>query len=107
MIGSVPFLALFLATRGWLSLAALFVGGLILLFTVPVNVVMGQELVPEQAGTVSALMMGFAWGMAGLVCIPLFGWAADQVGLHAALWGVILMPLIGLLLAAKLPADPR
>jgi len=105
MIASVPFLVLFMTTRGMLSLAALFVGGLILLFTVPVNVVMGQELVPGQSGTVSALMMGFAWGMAGLVCIPLFGWTADQVGLHAALWGVVLLPLAGFALATKLPAS--
>ena len=103
MIASVPFLVLFMTTRGMLSLAGLFVGGLILLFTVPVNVVMGQELVPAQSGTVSALMMGFAWGMAGLVCIPLFGWTADQVGLHAAMWGVVLLPLAGFALAAKLP----
>jgi FSR family fosmidomycin resistance protein-like MFS transporter len=105
MLGSVPFLVLFLATRGWLSLAGLFVGGLILLFTVPVNVVMGQELVPTQAGTVSALLMGFAWGMAGLVCIPLVGAIADHVGLHKTLWGLVLQPLVGFVLAAQLPDD--
>lgn len=108
MIGSVPFLILFLATKGGISLAGLFVGGLILLFTVPVNVVMAQELVPTQSGTVSALMMGFAWGMAGIFVIPLIGWAADHVGLHATLWAVVLLPLAGFLLALKLPRDnPR
>jgi FSR family fosmidomycin resistance protein-like MFS transporter len=107
MIGSVPFLALFLLTRGWMSLAGLFVGGLILLFTIPVNVTMAQELVPTQAGTVSALMMGFAWGMAGLAVIPLFGWSADHVGLHRSLWGVVLLPVAGFLLALALPRDHR
>jgi len=48
--------------------------------------------------------MGFAWGMAGLIFIPLIGWAADQAGLHTVLWGVILLPLAGFLLAWKLPA---
>ena len=105
MIASTPFLVAFLLTRGWVSLAGLFLGGLILLFTVPVNVTMAQELVPTQAGTVSALMMGFAWGMAGLVAIPLFGWTADHVGLHRSLWGVVLLPLIGFLLALQLPHD--
>ncbi|MBI3693245.1 MAG: MFS transporter [Acidobacteria bacterium] len=105
MIGSVPFLVLFLLTRGWVSLVGLFIGGLILLFTVPVNVTMAQELVPTQSGTVSALMMGFAWGMAGLVVIPLFGLAADHYGLHRSLWGVVLMPLAGFLLAIRLPHD--
>lgn len=106
MIGSVPFLVIFLMTTGLLSLAALFAGGLILLFTVPVNVTMAQELVPaSQAGTVSALMMGFAWGMAGLLVIPLVGWAADHVGLQKALWGVVLLPLVGFVLAIQLPSD--
>ncbi|HYM10330.1 MAG TPA: MFS transporter, partial [Bryobacterales bacterium] len=105
MIGSAPLLALFMATGGAVSLAALFLGGLILLFTTPVNVTMAQDLVPSQAGTVSALMMGFAWGMAGLVIIPLFGWAADHVGLGAAMRAIVLLPLAGFVLAVLLPED--
>src|SRR5204862_2748509 len=38
MIGSVPFLALFVFSTGLISAAALFLGGLFLLFTIPVNV---------------------------------------------------------------------
>ncbi len=107
MIGSVPFLLLFMWTSGWISLAGLLMGGLILLFTVPVNVTMAQDLVPTQAGTVSALMMGFAWGMAGLVWIPFVGWVGDQVGLETALRGVVLLPLLGVPLAIQLPTDRR
>jgi FSR family fosmidomycin resistance protein-like MFS transporter len=82
MIASVPFLALFFLTQGVISIAGLCAGGLILLFTIPVNVVMAQELVPAQSGTVSALMMGFAWGMAGMIFIPLTGWLSDMFSLH-------------------------
>jgi MFS transporter, FSR family, fosmidomycin resistance protein len=103
MIGSVPFLALFVFARGPLSAAGLFLGGLILLFTVPVNVVMAQELAPAQAGTVSALMMGFAWGAAGMVFIPLTGWISDVFSMQAAFSGLIAFPLIGFLLALRLP----
>jgi len=103
MIGSVPFLALFVFTTGIVSAAALFLGGLFLLFTIPVNVVMAQELVPAQAGTVSALMMGFAWGAAGLVFIPLTGWISDLFSMQHAFAGLIAFPLIGFLLALKLP----
>ena len=102
MLGCLPFLALFFATSGLLSLAALAAGGLILLFTIPVNVVMAQELAPSQSGTVSALMMGFGWGMAGLIFIPLTGWAADHFSLHAALSAQIVLPLIGFLLTLLL-----
>lgn len=107
MCGSVPFLILFLTTGGWVSALGLFAGGLILLFTTPVNVTMAQELVPSQVSTVSALMMGFAWGMAGLVGIPFVGWVADRVGLSSALGGVVLLPVAGIFLALRLPNPGR
>jgi FSR family fosmidomycin resistance protein-like MFS transporter len=103
MAGCLPFVALFFLTSGVTSLIGLALGGLILLFTIPVNVVMAQELVPAQAGTVSALMMGFAWGMAGLIFIPLTGWAGDHFTLHRALAALSLFPVIGFFLALKLP----
>jgi FSR family fosmidomycin resistance protein-like MFS transporter len=107
MIGSVPFLALFLATGGAASAIGLALGGLILLFTIPVNVVMAQELVPSQSGTISALMMGFAWGAAGVVFIPLTGWVADLISLHFALSCLVAFPVLGFLLTLKLPRDLR
>lgn len=103
MLGCVPFLALFFSTEGVVSVAGLMLGGLILLFTIPVNVVMAQELAPSQAGTVSALMMGFAWGMAGLIFIPLTGWASDLFSMHRALATLIVFPVVGFSLALKLP----
>lgn len=102
MIGSVPFLTLFFLAHGLASMIGLGLGGVILLFTIPVNVVMAQELVPAQAGTVSALMMGFAWGMAGLIFIPLTGWAGDMFSLHSALFSLVLFPLIGFFLTLRL-----
>ncbi|MSV27871.1 MAG: MFS transporter [Bryobacterales bacterium] len=103
MLGSIPFLALFVFTKGIWSIAALVAGGLVLLFTIPVNVVMGQRLAPAQAGTVSALMMGAAWGMAGMVFIPLTGWIADHYSMQYAFAGLIAFPFIGFILALWLP----
>jgi MFS transporter, FSR family, fosmidomycin resistance protein len=103
MVSCVPFLALFLGADGWLSFAGLFVGSLLLLMTNPVIVLMAQDLIPSQAGTASALMMGFGWGMAGITFIPFIGWLSDRMGLEAVLWGVILLPLLGFLMALKLP----
>ena len=103
MIGSVPFLLLFVFTTGLFSIAGLILGGLILLFTIPINVMMGQELVPANAGTVSALMMGAAWGSAGIVFIPLTGWISDHYSMQTAFTGLVIAPLIGFLLALKLP----
>lgn len=103
MAGSVPFMLLFFFSSGLVSWIGLGLTGLILLFTVPVNVVMAQELVPSQAATVSSLMMGFAWGMAGLIFIPLVGWAGDLFTLHRALASLSIFPVIGYFLALKLP----
>ncbi len=107
MIGSVPLLCLFMFARGAASVAGLVIGGLILLFTVPVNVVMAQQLVPSQAGTISAMMMGFAWGMAGLVLIPITGWLADRSSLQTVLSAWLVFPVIGFFLTMMLPRDHR
>jgi FSR family fosmidomycin resistance protein-like MFS transporter len=105
MICSVPFLILFVFTKGFVSIAGLILGGLILLFTIPINVMMGQALVPAKAATVSALMMGAAWGLAGITFIPLTGWISDHYSMQHAFAGLILAPLIGFLLALKLPKE--
>ena len=102
MAGATPFLALFVATTGWISLLSLFIGGTFLLLTIPVVVVMAQELIPSQAATVSGLMMGFAWGVAGMIFVPLIGWTGDRVGLEPVFWVLALLPLAGLLLSLKI-----
>ena len=103
MIGSVPFLVLFVFSTGLVSTISLIAGGLILPFTTPVNVLMGQDLAPTQTSTVSALMMGFAWGTSGLLFIPLTGWISDLYSMQAAFIGLVLFPLAGFALALKLP----
>ena len=101
-LGSLPLLAVFFLSTGWLASAALIAGGFLLLFTIPVNVVMAQELAPTQAGTVSALMMGASWGMAGLIGIPLIGWVGDHYSLHTALSSLVVAPMLGFLLTLRL-----
>ncbi len=107
MIVAAPFLMGFILTDGWVSLASLFLGATALMLTIPVNVVMAQELAPSQAGTVTSLMMGFGWGVAGITFIPLLGWIADRTGLETVLWGVTFLPAVGLVLALMLPKPKR
>jgi len=102
---SVPFMAAFFHTTGMLSYVMLALGGFILLFTIPVNVVVAQELVPSQSGAVSALMMGFAWGTAGMVFIPLTGWISDQTSLGLALEMLLIFPLLGLWVTSRIPKE--
>lgn len=105
MLLPTPFLLLFLGTTGWVSLTSMFIGSVILLLTIPVNVVMAQELVPEQKGTVTSLMMGFAWGVAGITFVPLIGAMADRFGLEPVLWVVVCLPVLGFLMSLGLPKE--
>lgn len=101
---SMPFLAAFFYVREpVLAIALLAAGGFILLFTIPVNVVVAQKLVPTQAGTVSALLMGFAWGGSGLVFLPLVGWSAEWLGLHSVLFSLVFLSLPAWFLTRQLP----
>ncbi len=102
---SAPLMSVFFLTDSPWGVICLVAGGLVLLFTIPVNVTVAQRLVPEQAGTVSALLMGFAWGAAGMIFVPLTGWLADRTSLHAALASLLVFPVLGWLLSRKLPED--
>ncbi len=75
--------------------------------TIPVNVVMAQELAPSQRGIVTSLMMGFAWGVAGILFIPVVGWIADRTGIETVLYGVVTLPLLGFVLSLALPKRPQ
>ena len=101
MLLSVPCFAAFILTQGGISYIWLGLGGLILLSTVPVNVVLAQDLIPHNASVASALTMGFAWGMGGMI-VPLIGEVADIAGLATALLLVIGLPVVGFFLSLNL-----
>jgi FSR family fosmidomycin resistance protein-like MFS transporter len=61
-----PLMIAAFSTTGPLSTVLLGAGGFVLLSTIPVIIAMAQELVPGQTSTVSALMMGAAWGIGAL-----------------------------------------
>jgi FSR family fosmidomycin resistance protein-like MFS transporter len=104
MLFSTPLIMSFLLTDGVSSYLLLALGGVVLLSTAPVNVVMAQNLVPHNASVVSALMMGVAWGVGGMF-VPLIGRIADTAGLGRALMVVALLPLIGFAVAVFLPRE--
>jgi FSR family fosmidomycin resistance protein-like MFS transporter len=76
---SAPLMIAAFMTTGPISVILLGLGGFVLLSTLPVNVAMAQELVPGQTSTVSALMMGAAWGVGALAppaldnLVPMYG----------------------------------
>ena len=65
---------------------------------------MGQQLLPNHQSIASSFMMGAAWGIAGLLNIPLGG-LADQIGRVSLLKGLSIIPFlaVGLLIFLKMP----
>jgi FSR family fosmidomycin resistance protein-like MFS transporter len=93
-------------TGGALSLVLLGAGGFFLLATIPVNVAMAQELAPGQTSTVSALMMGAAWGIGALAPQALHPLVAS-FGFRNALVFASALTLLSALCAYFLPRDER
>jgi FSR family fosmidomycin resistance protein-like MFS transporter len=106
LVSSVPFLALAPLLSGWSFIVVLAIGGFLLQSTLPVNVTFGQTIAPISAATVSSLMMGFAWGMGGLI-VPLVGMLADRIGIERTLMTMSAVPLAAAILAWPLPSGSR
>jgi hypothetical protein len=77
-------------------------GSLVLQSSLPVNVVLGQELSPRHSSTISSLLMGAAWGVGAMLIGPV-GALADARGLDVALRTLSLVLVAGLICAIALP----
>jgi MFS family permease len=71
----------------------------------PINVVLAQELAPHRTSTVSALTMGFSWGLGGILFVPLTGFIAEHWGLDGAYLFLLLLPIAGYFLSLTIPAE--
>ena len=101
-----PVLLVFLQLSGdWVYAGAALAGGIVLA-TLPLGVVMAQTLAPRGRSMVGSLMMGFAFGLGGIVA-PLVGKLADIYSVRTVLTWVSLVPLVTLFLIARFPAIDR
>ena len=76
---NLPFSLLFInLPSNWgfpfLALTAFFLSS-----STPVNILMGQQIAPNNASFMSAVMMGLGWGIGGLIMTPI-GYFADLIG---------------------------
>src|SRR4029434_10084870 len=94
------------ALNGPLSIICLGLGGFMLLSTIPVIVAMAQELVPGQTSTVSALMMGAAWGVGALAPQALSNFV-PTFGFRNVLMAASALTMISVVLAYFLPRDAK
>jgi FSR family fosmidomycin resistance protein-like MFS transporter len=98
---AAPLYALFFVLPAPFRLPALFAGYLVLQASLPVNVVLGQELSPRHSGIISSLLMGAAWGLGALLLYPI-GIVADHAGLEVALGALSSLVLVGFLCATQI-----
>ncbi len=79
-----------------------FLAGFAALASLPLAVVLAQKLVPKSRAMVSSLMMGFAYGLGGLLS-PFVGKLADIYGLETVLFYSAFIPIVTLLPILKFP----
>ncbi len=103
---SLPFFGLFLALDGLPSLVGLAVAGFAIYSSVPVVIIMAQELFPGRVNVASSLVMGLSWGVAGVMVTPL-GALAERIGLSNALTLLILLGVVSCVLTLFLPETKR
>jgi FSR family fosmidomycin resistance protein-like MFS transporter len=99
---AAPLYLAFLFLPDWRGLVCLVAGGFFLQSSLPVNVVLGQELSPQHSSTIASLLMGAAWGVGALLIGPI-GALADARGLHDALLALAGLLVVGLACAWMLP----
>jgi len=102
-VGGIPFFLGFLVLPTVPGIACLVLGSFILQGSLPVNVVLGQELSPRHSSTISSLLMGAAWGVGALLVGPI-GMLADAYGLRVALAALTGLLFVGLVCALALPS---
>ena len=98
----LPLLYLLTVLSGVWSTIVVALAGFATVSTFALTVVFGQELLPNNVGLASGLMLGFGVGTGGIGA-TLLGWVADHFGLPAVFQAMVLLPFLGLLFALLLP----
>jgi FSR family fosmidomycin resistance protein-like MFS transporter len=101
-----PLLYLALATSGYVEWALTAMAGAALLASFSPAVLIAQELIPNNQGMASGLILGLAIGIGGLG-VSVTGAFADGFGLTAAVYSLVLLPVIAMLFALALPGSLR
>ncbi len=104
LIGALPLYYAFVWVPGTRGLVCLVLGSFVLQGSLPVNVVLGQELSPRHASTISSLLMGAAWGL-GALLVGVIGPLADHIGLPSALGVLSSLLFVGIACAYQLLGD--
>ncbi len=102
MILSLPLFQYYFVRPGLAGLILIAFGSASIMSPYSVTVAMGQEAIPHRSGITSAVMMGFGWGVAGLVMTPM-GLIAEKIGLFETPRWTALLPLVAVAALTMFP----
>ncbi len=103
---ALPFFSLFLLLDGALAVVCLGFAGFAIFSSIPVVIIMAQELFPGRVNTASSLVMGLSWGTAGILVTPL-GALAERIGISSALSLLIGLGAVACILVFFLPETKK
>lgn len=101
---SSPLLFALVHAEGAVLVILLILSGVMIGCSNPVPLTIAQELIPQGASTASSIMMGFSWGIAGVLAL-FFGVLADLFGgdVAPAMSIAALLPIVAAMFALSLP----
>jgi FSR family fosmidomycin resistance protein-like MFS transporter len=104
LIFSSPFLFGMVHLSGFTFFLFLVMSGILMGYSNTMPLALAQELIPEGAGTVSSIMMGLSWGLAGVFAWG-FGMLADSFGgdVAPAMSIAAFLPILAAMFAIPLP----
>jgi MFS transporter, FSR family, fosmidomycin resistance protein len=101
-VGAMPLYMAYVFFPESIGLPCVVLASFVLQTGLPVVVVMGQQIAPRHASTVSSMLMGAAWGMSMMLVGPA-GALADRHGIPASLAALTALLIVGLFFAVRLP----
>lgn len=99
-----PLLYLALSTNGLVEWVLTAMAGAALLASFSPAVLIAQDLIPKNQGMASGIILGLAIGIGGLG-VSITGGFADVFGIAAAVFSLVLLPVLGFLIALLLPGS--
>lgn len=103
---SVPTILLFAQYPGRSSFLTIALIGFLAASTLPLLLVIAQELMVGRAGIASGLVMGIGFATSA-VGVPVTGWVADTWGIQNAMRGQAIVGLASLAVALVLPTEAK
>jgi len=98
---AIPLFLLYLHLTGIVAIVVYAVIGAVFFSSIPVVISLAQSKMPSHVGTISSMVMGFSWGIAGLL-VSILGKLADIYSVKTMLTMLSFIPILGIVLSLRL-----